>query len=308
LTFFGFGSAITSIVFTNIVVGTPNPSNFAVPSGVCIQVGPESEELPKVEFSKLFQVPRPKTSPFQKDMDKLDTLYSLSKKLDNHILRERETVMKRNAHAAQQDLPPQLNQAFTASWTLNASVSLTPPFTAYMIYGELAFDLTTSGLAFSVSKIEGNIPIDLQFEARMSPTRNGIEFLQVGPDKKSCYSYLFLQWIFSLLIPQFQIPYDSINMDPAKVNGDLCSVWQTTYQWYGMNPSILYVRQSDNTLVQMTLPEPFLGMGMATLTLSNVKDSVDPSLYSRPDSCIETMTWNPSWQSHLPWDWCDPWC
>jgi len=304
----GFGSAITRIALTNVVVGTPNPSNFQPPSGVCLAIGPW-ETMPSLDVSQLFNAlaPAKPVSPVRREMEKIDQLYLLSKKLETHIQSERESL-KRKADSVQQDIPPQLNQKFTASWTLNASVSLTPPFTAYFLHGTLAFDFTTSGLAFALTKIEGNIPLDLQTEFRLYPSMNGIEWLQVGPDKKLCYSYFFVQYIFTFLLPQFQIPYDSINLDPEKVNGDLCSVWQTTYQWYGNAPSILYIRNSDNTLVQMTLPEPFLGMGMATLTLSNVNGQVDPSLYDRPAGCIETTTWNPSWQSHLPWDWCDPWC
>jgi hypothetical protein len=304
----GFGSAITRIDFSDIVVGTPASSNFDPPKGVCLNTGPgDNEDKPQIDLSKVLSwKPQPRV-PMDRKMEKLDRLHFLSKTLDSHIELEKASLRKK--HSLQQpNYPPNLNQQFAGTWTLNASVSLTPPFTAYMLKGELAFDFVNFGLAVSLTEITGNIPLDLQFEFRIYPWKNGIEWLQVGPNGKDCYAYIFLQWIFTFLIPQFQLPIDSIPMDPAKVNGDLCSVWQTTYEWYGDSPSILYIRQSDNTLVQMTLPEPFLGFGMATLTLSNVQDVVPPSRYSRPDTCVNTMTWNPSWQSHLPWDWCDPYC
>jgi len=303
----GYGSAITTLEFSDIVVGTPAASNFAPPDGSCLPLGPDREENPSIDFSKVLSSLRPRQPrvPVDAKMQKLDRLHLLTKMLDSQI--EEEKVNLRRS-LQQPNFPPQLNQQFSATWMLNASVSLTPPFTAYMLKGELAFDLVNFGLAVSLTEITGNIPLDLQFEFRFYPWKNGIEFIQVGPNGKDCYAYLFVQWIFTCLIPQFQIPLDSIPLDPARVNGDLCSVWQTTYEWYGQSPSILYIRNTDNTLVQMTLPEPFLGFGMATLTLSNVKDSVPPSRYSRPDTCVNTMTWNPSWQSHLPWDWCDPYC
>jgi len=36
--FFGFGNALTRIMLTNIVTGPPDPSNFNVPAGACIQM------------------------------------------------------------------------------------------------------------------------------------------------------------------------------------------------------------------------------------------------------------------------------
>jgi len=202
-------------------------------------------------------------------------------------------------------IPPRLNQTFSASWTLNASTDLTPPYTPYTLSGKLAFDFTTSGLALSLESTTGNIPIDVQFELRISPSYNGVELLQVGP-QGGCYSYVFLQWLWMVLIPQFEIPYDCGEQGPAVVNGDPCTVWQTTYNWYE-NFAELYVRDSDHVLVQLTIPEP-LGHGLATITFTEIETHVNPNAYSRPTSCVETMTWNPSWESHLPWAWCYPFC
>jgi len=156
-----------------------------------------------------------------------------------------------------------------------------------------------------VESSTGNIPLDLQFQLRVYPSRNGVELLVVGPDG-SCYSTLYLQWLWTYLIPVFEIPYNVGDQGTAMVNGDNCTVWQTTWNWYD-NFAELYVRIKDNILVQMTIPEPF-GHGLATVTLTKILPTVDPATYARPDVCVETMTWNPSFASHLPWDWCDPFC
>jgi len=229
--FFGLGSAVTRIDFSDIVVGTPDPASFNAPDGVCLHTNPNDPDK-QFDVSNFLSLVHPNKAVRSEE---IDPLYLLSKRLDTH-LQEKNFRKKNSVH--QPTPPPRLNQQFSGSWTLNASVSLTPPFTAYFLAGDLAFDFTTSGLAYSLTSITGNIPLDLQMEWRMYPDRNGIEFLQVGPDKTKCYSYLFLQFLWTFLLPQFQIPYDSIPMGSATINGDLCSVWQTTYRWFGENPSM----------------------------------------------------------------------
>jgi len=229
---------------------------------------------------------------------------NLQKVTDVQKIKSTEQVEKKR-NINQGPVPPRLNQTFSVSWTLDASTDLNPPYTPYTLSGKLAFDFTTSGLTWSIESSSGNIPIDVQFELRLSPSFNGVELLQVGP-QGGCYSYVFFQWLWTIFAPQFEIPYDSGEQGPAIVNGDACTVWQTTYNWYD-NFAELYVRNSDHMLVRLTIPEPF-GHGLATVTFTNIEPHVNPNAYARPPSCVETMTWNPSWESHLPWGWCFPIC
>jgi len=185
--------------------------------------------------------------------------------------------------------PPGLNQAFTASYILNGSQYY--PAWAYTFEGKLAFDFTKSGFAFSIEKTTGSIPFDLQTEFRVSPNLNGFDMIQVGGDGK-CYVYLFFQWIISILAPRFVINAEAVQSPNQKVNGDDCTVW-------ALNQNIFWVRVSDNTLVQVSGDIGYYG-GFATMTLSNVKSGVDPSLYSRPSTCVELLEWSQDWASHLP--------
>jgi len=308
--FFGFGRGHTIIEFTDIVVGSPDPSNFLPPAGACIKVySPPSTSPKTLEFPNALQYLGNifKQNPIFSALSKINPLPSFSEKLQkfSENVQKFPSEFMSKKRERQGPIPPRLNQAFTAHWFLNASKDLTPPYTPYTLSGNLAFDLTTSGLVWSIESSTGNIPLDIQFEFRLYPSRTGLELLQVGPDG-SCYSYIFVQWIFTFLIPQWEIPYNAGEQGTAIVNGDNCTVWQTTYNWYE-HFSELYVRNSDHTLVQVTLPEPF-GHGLATITLSDIKPGVNPSAYSRPSDCVETMTWNSAWESHLPWDWCDPFC
>jgi len=108
-----------------------------------------------------------------------------------------------------------------------------------------------------------------------------------------------LQWIFSYLLPQFQLSYASQQVNDQRVNGDLCTVWQN----YG---GLYFVRKSDNTLVQINYQTS--GSSFFVVTLSNVKGTVDPNRYSKPSTCIDLLNWNTNWQSHLPYGWCFPFC
>jgi len=308
---FGLGAGRTLIQFTKIEVGAPDPSNFAPPSGVCIKVYPTPPSSPKkIHFKDLSTVLADtlKENPIVSAITKINPMEYLIEKLQKVT-----NIQKKQAFQNSEDkwrinqgpVPPRLNQTFSVSWTLNASEDLTPPYTPYTLSGQLAFDFTTSGLSWSIESTTGNIPMDVQFELRLFPSMNGVELLQVGPQGE-CYSYIFLQWLWTYLAPQFEIPYDSGEQGPAVVNGEACTVWQTTWNWYD-NFAELYVRDSDHVLVQLTIPEPF-GHGLATITFTNIKTHVNPSSYSRPSTCVETMTWNPSWESHLPWAWCYPYC
>jgi len=311
--FFGLGRGHTTINFENIVVGAPDPAVFQPPKGICLDVYPPSvgvksvhyKEIPKfvdnmISNSPLVSLIRSLSSPIDKFMDNLQSVKELG------ISLSQEKFLKKREVSQSGPVPPKLNQIFSARWTLNASDDLTPPYTPYILAGDLAFDFTLSGLYWSIDTIQGNIPLDVKFNWRLNPTRYGVEFVQVSPDSHNCYSYVFLQWLFTYLVPNFEVPYDCAEEPSVVINGDACSVWQTTYNWYDRFAE-LYVRDSDHQLVQLTIPEPF-GHGLATITLTNIASKVNPASYATPDNCVNTMTWNPSWESHLPWDWCGLFC
>jgi len=304
--FFGLGEGRTIIHFTDIVIGAPDPSIFIPPPGACIHVYPEPNDdvqtihfRDSVDFMKNMFLKNPVISaltefdPAQHLIEKLQRASQYHRKLDSNIIQKKRLTN-------QGPIPPKLNQTFSAQWTLVANRDLNPPYTPYTLSGKLAFDFTTSGLSWSIESSTGNIPLDLQMEWRLSPSFNGVDFMQVGPDG-NCYNYVFFQWLWTYFVPHFEIPYDSAQQGSAVVNGDKCTVWQTTWNWYDQFAE-LYIRDSDHVLVQLTVPEPF-GHGLATVTLTDIKPTVNPNAYSRPPNCVETMTWNPSWESHLPWYW-----
>jgi len=210
--------------------------------------------------------------------------------------------MKKREH--QQQHPPHLNQTFSANWILNANAP-NVPYTPYKLSGTLGFDFSVSGFYLTLDTITGNVPFDLQLSFRIYPDRNGIEILQVGPDG-SCYSYLYLQWLFTYLIPIYEIPYDASYKGTVKINGDTCSGWTTTWNWY-QNFAELYVRDSDNVLIESIIPDP-ISYSPATFLLTDVKGTVDPSTYSRPENCADLLNWSNNFESHLPWAWCYPFC
>jgi len=102
------------------------------------------------------------------------------------------------------------------------------------------------------------------------------------------------------------VPYDAEYRGTVTINGDTCSWWKTTWNWYE-NYAELYVRNSDHVLVQAIIPDP-ISYAPSAFTLSNVQGGVSPSTYSRPTVTAEIMNWSPNWESHLPWAWCYPFC
>jgi len=216
-------------------------------------------------------------------------------------MKKRKFFKKRTS---QQQHPPHLNQTFSANWILNAP-NPSAPYTPYSLSGTLGFDFTVSGFYFTLDSMTGNIPIDLKISFRIYPDRNGIEFLLVGPDG-SCYSYLFLQWLWTYLIPVFEVPYDANFVGNVTINGDASTAWQTTWQW-GIYYAELFVREKDHVLVQALIPDPFTAVP-SPLILSDISGTVPPLSYSRPDTCAELLNWSPNFASHLPWAWCFPFC
>jgi len=292
--FFGYGDALTQVSLSNIVIGAPDPSNFYPPQGVCLQVYNDSTINYNNEEKSLEKF-------FKSEIISEMAQKTFSRHLQPKDEKQKHQTKKRDSN---QMHPPPLNQTFSASWLMNVSAPYAP-FTPYTLSGTLGFDFTISGFVITLDTITGNVPFNLQFALRIYPDRNGIEFLQVGPDG-SCYSYLYLQWIWTYLFPIFQIPYDADYRGTAQVNGDTCSSWKTTWQWYD-HFAELYVRESDNVLIQSTIPDP-ISYAPSTFTLSNVQGTVSPSTYSRPNNCAEIMNWSTSFASHLPWAWCYPWC
>jgi hypothetical protein len=299
--FLGSGSALTRVVLSNIVAGPPDQSNFSPPTGACIQIYNDSY----VDYKKLGN--RPFENLISNPVAKL--VKEVSKKtVFRDILPKAETTEKKpiitKKRSSQQNNAPHLNQTYSANWVLNANTP-NAPFTPYTLTGTLGFDFTSSGFYITLDTITGNIPFDLQVSFHIYPDRNGVEFLQVGPDG-SCYSYLYLQWLWTYLIPIYEIPWDATYTGTARVNGDTCTVWKTTWNWYG-NAAELYVRESDRVIVQSLVPDP-VSYSPSLLTFSNIQGTVNPSAYGRPSGCVETMNWSPNWESHLPWDWCGFFC
>jgi len=198
-----------------------------------------------------------------------------------------------------QNVPPPLNPIFTADYVFNGSQFYEA--NGVLVTGRVAMDFTQSGFMWSIDSVSGALPFDLQAEFRISPSRGGFDM--IGVNAANCYDYMFFQWLWSILFPQWQIPPSSVRGPDQKVNGVDCSVWS----FNGDNGyTMLYVRKSDNTLIQLS--QNFDTFGFSTLTFNNVQTSVDPTVYSRPSTCIDLLQWSHNWASHLPWGWCDPFC
>jgi len=292
--FFGYGGALTRISLTNIVTGPPDASNFNIPPGQCLELWNES--IP-VDYSKV------ENPIFEFMTAPVREISKLFNSFRSEPSRDQEPIQKKREFHQQQH-PPPLNQTFSAKWLLNVPAP-NAPFTPYSLSGTVAFDFTVSGFVITLDTITGNIPLDLQVSFRIYPDRNGVEFLQVGPDG-SCYSYLFLQWFWTYLVPSFEIPYTANYIGNVIINGDSTTAWQTTWNWRSYFAE-LYVRDKDHVLVQSLIPDP-LSLTPCPLTFSDVSGNVPPSTYSRPDNCAEIMNWSPNFASHLPWAWCYPWC
>jgi len=279
----GRGQGTTYVRFSNIVVGTPDPSNFSPPTYQC-KIQSTTKELKKVDFSN-------------KNMFKhvADTFLPKFELPTLFKKREDAELQVENVEKRQSQFPPSLNQVFTADYIYNVSQWY---YGAAYIKGRLAFDFTKSGFAFSIDSIASGLPFNIQSDFRVYPSFGGFEFLEVSPEGNS-YGFLFLQWFWSYFLPQFQLSYASQQVNDQRVNGDLCTVWQN----YG---GLYFVRKSDNTLVQINYQSSW--GTYFVVTLSNVKGTVDPSRYAKPSNCVDLVVWNRAWQSHLPYGWCFPFC
>jgi len=291
--FFGWGNALTRVTLSNIVAGPPDPSNFSPPQGACLQI---YNDTTLIDHSK-----DPLKSLFNKDP--VADLVNFAKKTFFPDTTPKEEPMDKK-RLFRPGFAPHLNQTFSANWILNASQT-NYPYTPYTFSGTLGWDFTISGFMLSIDSSTGNIPFDIQTSFHIYPDRNGVELLQVGPDN-SCYSYIYFQWIFTLLLPIFEVPWDATYQGSVTVNGDTCSVYQTN--WFYSNAAVLYVRDSDHVVVESLIPDPLSWAPNARLIFSNVKGAVPPSTYGRPPVCEDLLNWSSNFASHLPWDWCEPYC
>jgi len=287
----GFGNYSTWLDMYNPKLGPVDPSNFAVPSGPCI----------KSNYSLLRQVLNPLDIPsmaqnIMKSARKLasDPLLSMSPALPVERFPKYE---KRQAI-------PLLAQKFTADFSLVVNTTYEMPYTSYTLSGRVAFDFSKSGFRATLSNINGPVPFQLQTSFIISPNRDGIELLQVSPSG-NCFSWFYLQWFWTFLVPPFSIPSDAAYMGQTTISGFQCSIWNYYFQGRSLT---LYVRSDGVPMKGINFEDPTWTNSGSTFVLSNIKLSVDPSEYARPKVCTETMTWNPSWQSHLPWYWCEPYC
>jgi hypothetical protein len=302
--FLGGFYGTTFIRFSNIIVGTPSVSNFQKPPYACNIVPGNGNVKEVVDFSDptkfldhFLQKALYKAESAIKALDHIRTQSMASKKAEKEKQEDGE-ISKVVKRTEQQNFPPALNPTFSANYVFNGSQFYAA--NGVIITGKIAFDFTQSGFAFSMDSITGSFPFDLQAELRISPSRGGFDFIGVGPNGQ-CYDYIFFQWLWSILLPQYQIPPSAIQSPDQKVNGVLCAVWS-----YSSPPTMLYVRKSDNTLIQIS--SNFQTFGYSTVTLFNVQTTVSPSSYARPSTCTEILGWSHNWASHLPWGWCDPFC
>jgi len=282
----GGGNSSTWVDMYHPKIGAIDPSKFAVPSGQCINV-PGSFFLEKPNKFGIFTQPLEMLKSFLKESLTPTPIVEVPKS----PLVSRQQI-------------PQLAQAFTAKMSLVINATYDPPFKPYTITGQLGFDFTKTGFYFMIEDFQGAIPFSLKTGVVISPDRNGFEILLMSPEG-NCYGSFFIQWIFTFLLPPYQIPPDAIYMGTAVVDGFQCSVWN--YYWGAHNVN-LYVRIADGVPIKGEHSLPYVGMTVSSWHLTDIQLSVNPALYSRPPSCVELDTWNPSFQSHLPWYWCSPIC
>jgi len=200
---------------------------------------------------------------------------------------------------------PNLAQQFTADFALVVDANTTYNQKPYTLSGKVALDFVNSGLYFSLEDISGVVPFSLASNFVISPDADGINVLFTDA-KGDCWNVFFFQWIFTYLLPPFAIPPDATYVGEAVINGDKCSIWN---YWWGSRSITVFVRESDGVLVKgLHFEDPTWTNQEASWTLTNIELKVDPAIYSLPPSCSNIATWNPNFQSHLPWYWCDPFC
>jgi len=290
----GAGNSSSWIDMYNPALGAIDPSKYAVPTGQCIYVqdGVHSDSIiPNLISYKTVAT----------DLNPLKFFADVAKE----SLKKGDNVDRVLPLAKRQRSPPRLAQQFTADIVLTINATTEPPYKQYTITGKVAFDFVNFGAYIMWDGISGAIPFDLKTGLIAHPGNNGVEFLIADPEG-DCWSIIYFQWLWTYLLPPFQIPHDAAYVGEAVINGDKCSIWN---YWWGYRSVTIFVRESDGALVKgLHFDDPTWTNQGGNWVLKNLKMSVDPSIYARPASCVETMTWNPSFQSHLPWYWCDPFC
>jgi len=189
---------------------------------------------------------------------------------------------------------PHLTQAFTANFEFNSTWRQDLSFS---IRGTLGFDFVKSGFFLNIEKLDGDVPLFLQTSFIVTPDRDGIEILQYGKEG-SCWSYIYLQWLWTYLIPQYKLPKDVSYIGDQMIDGSLANGWFLNRWEDGTN---IWVRQKDNAIVYMEYR-------YYTIKFSNIILKVEPNRYARPPVCSELNNWSHNFASHLFWGWCFPWC
>jgi len=199
---------------------------------------------------------------------------------------------------------PNLAQAFSADFSVTYNDSYWSPRGLITMTGSLAFDFTQSGFYLMIKSINV-VPFSLSAGFIIYPDRGGLEWIMVGPTGEA-WGVFYLPWIITFIMPTYSLPPDAQYLGQTVINGDPCDVWD---MYWTYRSTRMWVRSSDGAVVKATnFQDVFWSLESGTITLSNIKLSVDPSLYQRPKSIAETMTFNHNFASHLSWYWCEPFC
>jgi len=161
---------------TNIVVGTPDPSNFNPPPYQCTNQNPK-KELPKIDFSNNVK------HVVETLLPKFEFPNLFEKRVNQEEIIQKQSGLQKR----QSQFPPSLNQVFSADYIYNVSNWY---YGSVYLKGKLAFDFTKSGLAFSIDNVVSGLPINFQSDFRIYPSFGGFEFLEVSPEGNS-YGFLF---------------------------------------------------------------------------------------------------------------------
>jgi len=272
-------------------IGKVDPKLFAIPSGQCTFLPYGGDDGDFFGFSAFQKTPNVNemVSGF---MDQLSDFF-----FTRRAKKSRDVVVRKQT-------PPTLAQSFTAQFTLTYNDTYYSPKKLITFAGELAFDFSKSGFYFMIDAVD-TVPFSVSTGFILYPDRGGLEFLWVNPERDA-YSIVILPWIITLLFPTYTLPPDAIYAGETVINGDRCSMWNMA--WTSKSTSV-WVRESDGAIVKAKNFQDINWIyDYGTIELSDIQLSVDPSLYQRPKTVANLMTWSHDFQSHLSWYWCEPFC
>jgi len=280
---FGQAKAFSWINLRNIQLGPVNSNYFKPPNVNCTAV----------PFNFLKHILNSiKSSPSKDKAAEKVNKKDLESKQKAPKVSKVAKVVNQNKEA---DPPvPQLAQQFTAQFQFNATWYNNIPFSAQ---GTLGFDYVNSGFFLKLDRLVGQVPLFLQTTFIVTPDRDGIEILQYGKDGP-CWSYLYLQWLWTYLIPQFKLPKDIMFIGTRMIDGKKANGWYLDKWSEGTN---IWIRDGDNAIV-------LIEYTYYTVKFSNIVLKVEANRYARPPQCAELNNWNHNFASHLFWGWCYPWC